>query len=96
MISPVLIYVLLSSTVSIEPVKKSVTSGKTVIFTVLTNLGSAFQWQHNNANIIGEEMNHLKIMNVMKMNEGNYSCNVTFSLGKSILSKAAQLFVCKW
>lgn len=74
---------------------EKVTSGNNAIFMVASNFSSTFQWQVNNTNLTGKEMNSLTIMNVSEEDEGNYTCIVTTSFGVSIKSTVAQLFVCK-
>ena len=75
----------------------SVTLGENAIFKILANLSDVkFQWLHNMANVSSEGMNSvLTVMNVMKTDGGNYSCVVFFPFGRNIISKEAQLFVCK-
>lgn len=68
-------------------------------FTVnFSGVSVGFQWQLNKKDIEGEhaKMMDLIITTVTEMNEGNYTCIVTFSSfeGK-ITSKRAELFVCK-
>lgn len=75
----------------------SVTLGENAIFKVLANFSDVkFQWLHNMTNVSSEGMNSvLTVTNVMKTNGGKYSCVVYFPFGRNIISKEAQLFVCK-
>ena len=77
----------------------NVTSGKNTTFKVLTTFGSddlKFQWLYNKTIVISEGMSSvLTVMSVTKMNEGSYSCIVSFPFGENITSKEAQLFVCE-
>ena len=59
-----------------------------------------FQWQLDEEDIIGEyegiSMMSLTIINVTELDEGNYTCIVTFSSFEgNITSNRAQLLVCK-
>ena len=77
----------------------NVTSGNNATFNVLATFGSddlKFQWLHNKNNVNKEGTSSvLTVMNVTKVNEGNYSCIVSFLLRENITSKEAQLFICK-
>ena len=85
----------------VEPKIYKVTKGMKAVFTVKFSsaiAGNGFQWQHNEINITGERarMMNLTIVNAAEMDEGNYTCIVTFSSFQgSITSNRAQLLVCK-
>ena len=76
----------------------NVTLGKNATFKLLANYsGVKFQWRNNSTNITKDGTNSvLMVINVTKMDEGNYSCIVSFPVGGTITSKKAQLFVCKY
>ena len=82
----------------IEPMINKVTEGMVATFTVnFFGVGTAFQWQLKEENITEEhaQMRSLTITPVTDMDEGNYTCIVTFSFGEKITSKMATLLVCK-
>ena len=81
----------------IEPMIMNVTLGKNATFKVLTNFSNArFQWLHNQTIVSSEGMSSMyTVVNATKMAGGNYSCNVSLPFGENIMSKEAQLFVCK-
>ena len=80
---------------------KKVTVGMDATFTVKFSNAIAskgFQWQLDERNITGghARMTSLTIINATEMNEGNYTCIVTFSSFEgNITSNRAQLLVCK-
>ena len=76
-----------------------VTEGMDAIFTLKFSGDSEdFQWQFNEADIKEENAMvtlNLTIINVTEMDEGNYTCIVTFSsFDGNITSKRAELLVC--
>ena len=85
----------------VEPKTNKVTEGMDAIFSVIfpdAITSKSFQWQVDGEDITGEHamMMKLTIVNVTEMEEGNYTCIVTFSISQgNITSKRAELLVCK-
>ena len=75
-----------------------VTEGMHATFSVnFSGVGTAFQWKFNEGDITEEHgrMRSLQITSATEINEGSYSCTVTFSFGEKITSRMATLLVCK-
>ena len=81
----------------IEPMVMNVTQGKNTTFKVLANFSDAkLQWLHNQTIVSSEGVTSMyTVVNATKMAGGTYTCNVSLPFGENIMSKEAQLFVCK-
>ena len=87
---------------TITPSVNRVTMGQRSTFTAVPSFSvQAYQWQFNDAHIIntgrhsGINTVNLTIDNITEVDEGNYTCIVTSSMGMVVSSQVAHLFVCK-